>query len=246
MERLLTAAGAVAQADQVRRQRMDHQRAVFEQQTRKLARERDSAVSVAGQGLKPWRDVLQPHDDVARGDFSASMFAADLYTATHGEGAEEYVDPVQFFRRTYLTDGLRELLDRAVRRIGGDANASPIVNAQTNFGGGKTHSMLAAWHLFSGVPIGAYPQEIQELVGDRTLPSHVQKVAIVGNHFSPTGEEKDGGTRVNTVWGELAWQLGGAEAYELVAAADAAATNPGAALRELISRYAPCLILIDE
>ena len=246
MERLLTAVGAVAQADDVRRLRMDHQRTVFEQETRKLVRQQDATVTVPGQGLKPWREVLQPHDDVASGNFSASQFAADLHVVARGEGAEEYVDPVQFFRRTYLTEGLRELLDRAVRRIGGDPNASPIINAQTNFGGGKTHSMLAAWHLFSGTPVPAFPQDVQELVGDRRVPATVRRVAIVGTHLPPMGDAKPDGTKVNTIWGELAWQLGGREAFQLVADADAGATNPGAVLRDLITRYSPCLILIDE
>ncbi len=246
MERLLTAVGAVAQADETRRLRMDHQRTVFEQETRKLVRQQDATVTIAGQGLKPWREVLQPHDDVASGNFSASEFAADLHMVAQGEGAEEYVDPVQFFRRTYLTEGLRELLDRAVKRIGGDTNASPIVNAQTNFGGGKTHSMLAAWHLFSGTPVGSLPQDVQELVAGRPVPAPVRRVAIVGTHLPPMGDAKPDGTKVNTIWGELAWQLGGRGAYELVADADANATNPGAVLRELIEQYAPCLILIDE
>src|ERR1017187_10252233 len=247
MERLLTAVGAAVQADEVRRVRLDHQRAVFEQETKKLVRQQEATVSIAGQGLKPWREVLQPHDDVATGNFSASEFAADLHMVANRRGAEEYVDPVQFFKRTYLTDGLRELLDRAVRRIGGDTNASPIINAQTNFGGGKTHSMLAAWHLFSGTPMASFPQDVQDLVAGRALPSDVRRVAIVGTHLAPMGEKpKPDGTKVNTIWGELAWQLGGRDAYDMVAAADASATSPGAVLRELVVSYSPCLILIDE
>ncbi len=161
--------------------------------------------------------------------------------------ADEYVDPVEFFRRTYLTEGLRELLDRTIRRIGGDANASPIVNAQTNFGGGKTHSMLAAWHLYSGRAVTEFPQEVQELVADRELPADVRRVALVGTHLSPGAPtEKPDGTVVQTLWGELAWQLGRREGYDIVATADRSATNPGAALRKLIAAYAPCLILIDE
>ncbi|MGG7380243.1 hypothetical protein ACQ7B2_16315, partial [Escherichia coli] len=61
-------------------------------------------------GLKPWRDVIVPHDDVARGKFALAEFAADLYQVQQGKGAAEYVDAVEFFRRTYLTEGLRTLL----------------------------------------------------------------------------------------------------------------------------------------
>jgi hypothetical protein len=246
-ERLLTATGATQQADEVRRLRLDHQRVAFEQETRRMVRQQESTFDVAGRGVKPWREVLSPHDDVSTGNFSASEFAADLHMVAQGEGAEEYVEPVQFFRRTYLTAGLRELLDRAVRRIGGDANASPIINAQTNFGGGKTHSMLAAWHLFAGLPATAYPQEVQELLASRGLPTGVRRVALVGTHLTPgAATTKPDGTVVHTLWGELAWQLGGPAGYELVAEADRLATNPGTALRELIVAHTPCLLLIDE
>ena len=92
-----------------------------------------------------------PHDDVATGNFQAAEFAADLYKVAATEDAgKDYADPVEFFARTYLTEGLRDLIDRAVRRLAGDDNASPVINLQTNFGGGKTHSMLALWHLASG------------------------------------------------------------------------------------------------
>ncbi|HOA58222.1 MAG TPA: Swt1 family HEPN domain-containing protein, partial [Dermatophilaceae bacterium] len=249
MERLLTAAGAPDQADAVRRIRLDHQRSSFEAETRRMAKAQEVPPSLAGQGLKPWRDVLAPHEDVATGNFSSSEFAADLHAVAFGNLADvgrEYGDPREFFRRTFLTEGLRELLDRAIRRIGGDPNATPIVNLQTNFGGGKTHSMLALWHMFSGMPPASLPQDVQDLVGGRVLPD-VRRVALVGTHLAPTGTRTTGdGTVVHTLWGELAWQLGGQTAYDMVAEADRTATNPGAALRDLIAAHSPCLILVDE
>ena len=247
MERLLQAVGAPAQADLIRQQRLDLRSSAVDTEMRKAAREMDPVAAVAGAGLKPWREVLQPHEDVATGNFSASEFAADLHEVAKGEGSSEYVDPAQFFRRTYVTEGLRDLLDRAVRRIGGDANASPIVNLQTNFGGGKTHSMLALWHLFGGTPVSSLPQDVQELVGDRSLPPSVRRVALVGTHLTPGAvSTKPDGTVVKTIWGELAWQLGGAEGYATVAESDAARTNPGESLKTLLTKYSPSLILIDE
>jgi predicted AAA+ superfamily ATPase len=247
MERLLIAAGSPDSAEQIRQMRQDHQRLVFEAETKKAVLQPNTGVSVAGTGLKSWREVLQPHDDVATGNYSASEFAADLYMVSQNEGSSEYVEPIEFFRRTYLTEGLRELLDRGIRRISGDENASPIINLQTNFGGGKTHSMLALWHLFGGVPVTSLTQEVQDVVANRDLPKKVNRVALVGIHLSPGAPlVKPDGTRVNTIWGELAWQLGGKEAFQYVAEADASRTNPGEGLRKLISAYSPCLILIDE
>ena len=252
MERLLLAAGAAERAEEVRKLRLDHQRAHYETETKKAVRAASNP-SIPGIGLKPWREVLTPHEDVATDRYDAAEFAADLHVVATGsrEVGPEYRDPVQFFRRTYLTEGLRDLLDRAGRRITGDMNASPVINLQTNFGGGKTHSMLALYHLCSGTPASAYPQEVQDVLGNLTLPGEgaVRRVALVGIRLMPSPGQtsvKDDGTEVRTIWGELAWQLGGRAAYDIIAEADRTATNPGEALAELIRAYAPCLILIDE
>ena len=72
-------------------------------------------------------------------------------------GSKEYVDPREFFSRTYLTEGLRPSLTGALRRLSGTGGES-VIDLQTTFGGGKTHSMLALWHLAdSTVPIASLP-----------------------------------------------------------------------------------------
>ncbi len=248
-ERLLKSVQAPDAADQVAKIRLNLRRVTAEKDDRRSLK--SAATNVSSEGLRPWREVLQPHEDVATGNFQASEFAADLYKVATGSAdtGRDYYDPVEFFRRTYLTAGLRDLIERAVRRLAGDDNASPVINLQTNFGGGKTHSMLSLWHLAGGQPLGAFPQDVQELLtasGYTNLPDHVNRVAIVGNHFAPTGETKPDGTVVRTIWGELAWQLGGAEAHALIADADSSSTPPGAALHTLLERYSPAVILIDE
>lgn len=246
-ERLMTLLGKASAADQVKQIRLNLRRVTADRDDKKVLKAAVDNPEAAG-GLKPWREVLQPHDDVATGNFHASEFAADLYkVATGGEVDADYADPVEFFKRTYLTEGLSDLIGRAVRRLSGDENATPVINLQTNFGGGKTHSMLSLWHLAAGLPLGDFPQETQELLlANGYTGSKVNRVAIVGNHFSPSGVVKDNGTQVNTMWGELAWQLGGPDAFALVATADGDRTHPGDALHELLKRYAPAVILIDE
>ncbi|WP_210731572.1 Swt1 family HEPN domain-containing protein [Mycobacterium intracellulare] len=245
-ERLLKLIGAAAVADEIRSIRLKLRRVTADKDDKKGLR---AAVdNPESAGLKPWREVLPPHDDVATGNFAASEFAADLYkVAFGGEQDADYADPVEFFKRTYLTEGLVDLIGRAVRRLSGDDNAPPVINLQTNFGGGKTHSMLALWHVACGLPVGSFPQDTQDvLTANGYIGTKVNRVAIVGNHFSPSGVVKDDGTKVNTIWGELAWQLGGPEAFALVAQADADRTHPGTALHELLAKYAPAVILIDE
>ena len=245
-ERLLRLIGSGAEADEVQTIKRNLRRVTADKDDKKVLK---AAVdNPEATGLKPWREVLPPHDDVATGNFASSEFAADLHkVAFGGEQDSDYADPVTFFRRTYLTEGLTDLVGRAVRRLAGDDNAPPVINLQTNFGGGKTHSMLALWHVAAGLPVGDFPQETADLLtANGYQAGMVNRVAIVGNHFSPAGEPKTGGPHVNTLWGELAWQLGGAEAYALVAEADVNRTPPGAALHELLAKYSPAVILIDE
>ncbi|MDR1427361.1 MAG: DUF499 domain-containing protein, partial [Bifidobacteriaceae bacterium] len=251
IERLLEAVNAPDSAADVRKLKADLQRTVFEDQTRKSVRRASVSVAPSG-GLKPWREVIRPHDDVARGKFTASEFAADLHQVATGKAtAPEYAEPVEFFNRTYLTEGLRDLLSRALVRIIGDGSASPIVNLQTNFGGGKTHSMLALYHLFGDTPVADFPQELQELIAHvsatKLRGKEVRRAAIVGNRIKAgSASYEDGRPGIHTMWGELAWQLGGKDGFAIVAADDAAGTNPGASLQTLLERYGPALILIDE
>ena len=251
MERLLTAVDATDEADAVRKLRRDAQAAAFASETRRAVQ---VVTGVEGHGLKPWREVITPHRDVRDGKMRGAEFAADLYWVSRGEGSREYVEPVEFFRRTYLTDGLRELLAAAARRIGGDRNASPVWNLQTNFGGGKTHSMLALYHLLSGTPLAEYPDEVRKLLVGVTLPA-ARRAVLVGNHIkagaatpSRTGRRC---IRCGASWPGSSGSAAGGEAearraYEIVRSADETRSNPADSLGTLIAAYAPCLILIDE
>lgn len=246
--RLLTAVSA-SQADEIEKMKMELLRVRFDEQARNERRKTaDPAIeSKAASALKPWREVVNPHRDVASGRYQQAEFAADLWQVHLGEGVDEYRDPVEFFRRTYLTESLRHLLIGAVRRLTGQGG-DPVVQLQTNFGGGKTHSMLALYHLFSGAKPG-------ELVGLETVLKEaetdklpvVKRVVLVGNKLSPGNPSvKADGTVVRTLWGELAYQLGGKKAFARIEADDERATSPGDVLRELMNEYGPCLILIDE
>src|SRR5947208_14132353 len=108
--------------------------------------------------------------------------------------------------------------------------------------------MLALYHLFSvAAPndLAGIDAVLQEAKA-KTLPK-AKRVVLVGNKISPGNpSKKPDGTIVRTLWGELAWQLGGKKAFERVRADDEKATSPGDVLRELFNEYGPCLVLIDE
>ena len=246
--RLLTAVSA-PQAGEVEKIKMELLRVRFDEQSRGERRRQASLAieSAAAASLKPWREVVTPHADVASGRYQQAEFAADLWQVHLGEGTPEYRDPVEFFRRTYLTDSLKRMLVGAVRRLAGQGG-DPVVQLQTNFGGGKTHSMLALYHLFSGGTPGELPG-IEALLQEAQVKQFptARRVVLVGNKISPGNPvTKEDGTVVRTLWGELAWQLGGKKAFARIAADDENATSPGDALRELFRDYGPCLVLIDE
>ena len=245
----LLAAVSAPQSDELDRLKMELLRVRFDEQARgERRRKAGTAIeSTAAASLKPWREIVTPHKDVASGRYQQAEFAADLWQVHLGEGTDEYRHPVEFFRRTYLTESLKGLLVGAVHRLAG-RGGDPVVQLQTNFGGGKTHSMLALYHLFSRTAPGdlagidAVLQEAQA-----TELGTARRVVLVGNKISPGNPvTKEDGTVVRTLWGELAWQLGGRKAFDRIAADDENATNPGDALRELFNDYGPCLVLIDE
>jgi predicted AAA+ superfamily ATPase len=248
MARLLTAVSA-AEADEVHKMKMELRRLTFDEQVRGEKRKAGgSLIEAAATGtLKPWREIVTPHADVASGRYQQAEFAADLWQVHLGEGSDEYKNPREFFRRTYLTESLKRLLVGGVQRISGKGG-DPVVQLQTNFGGGKTHSMLALYHMFSGTA----PSELAGVdtvlaeAGVISLP-RAKRVVLVGNKISPGNPvTKSDGTVVRTLWGELAYQLGGKKAFARVKADDERATNPGDVLRELFKEYGPCLVLVDE
>jgi len=198
--------------------------------------------------LKPWREIARPHKDVLEGSFKQSEFAADITQVFSGNAPAEYQDPEKFFSRTFITEGMRLLLISVAQRLAGHGG-DPVVQLQTAFGGGKTHTMLAVYHLASrevstdklmGIP------PVLDEAGISELP-RARMAVIDGIRLSPSQARTYGSTTVNTLWGELAWQLLGEEGFALVADSDADGTSPGKeVLKVLLSRAAPCVILIDE
>ena len=202
--------------------------------------------------LRPWREVCEPHPDVLEARFSDAEFAANLALVDQGEGAEEYTDPAAFFRITYATEGLRRVLISTIARLSGEGG-EPVIGLQTNFGGGKTHTMLALYHLAGAADAGYKPEELHgmaplfEEAGVATL-GPVNRAVFVGTHKGAAeAMHAEGERAIRTVWGYLAWRLGGWEAVETIAASEAAGTSPGSErLIPILRAAAPCLILLDE
>ena len=247
--RILEQTNAPAHHERIMRLHEQVMRALYAQQarteTRRITRTLNSQADAA---LVPWREVITPHEDVRTGNLKEAEFAADLDQVHRGKASPEYQDPHEFFRRTYLTEGLSTLLESAFRRLHG-RGGDPVLELQTNFGGGKTHSMIALYHAASGTdPLAlAGLEPIVQRVGIAE-PLYVQRAVLVGTKLSVNEpRRKPDGTVVHTLWGELAWQLAGEAGYRLVAESDRSGLAPGAqVLQEVFDLAGPSLILIDE
>jgi predicted AAA+ superfamily ATPase len=205
-----------------------------------------------GKVLKPWIEVALPHQDVIENRTKQSEFAADLFAVDAGHAEGNYASPTQFFQITYLTEGLRRVLATAAQRLAG-TGGDPVIGLQTAFGGGKTHTMLALYHLACFARDGGDPRALAGMADllDKASVTNLPKPKIavfVGSGAGPDVSLKlDRGPRVYTVWGYLAWRLAGDAGAQLMAEAERARTSPGSALLVKLFKLAgPSLILLDE
>lgn len=193
--------------------------------------------------LLPWTKVVVPHDDILEGDFDLSSYAANLgqVEARASECPAVYKDPALFFRATYRTKALDELLGGVAQVLSG-GGGNRVLQLRTPFGGGKTHTLIALLHLFRD----RAKLDAEQLVEGYASPGKTRVAVLPCFEIDASGGRKVDGIHIRTLWGELAYRLGGAEAFQIMREADAARTNPGAErLRQLLDGQ-PTLVLLDE
>ena len=251
VKRLMESISAGESAEKISSMRTAVIRRQFDEKRRNEERKRETNdIIKTGNtiGLKSWREIVQPRQDVITGNYELADFAADLSSVHNGSAHFGYGNPSEFFKRTYLTAGLEALLIKGAERLSG-RGGDPVVELQTNFGGGKTHSMLALYHMCGDTPVENLTG-VDQLVTNANVsfPKNVKRAVIVGTAVSPVNPIRMiEGVSVRTLWGDLAWQLGGMDGYSLVEENDKMGISPGSnLLSELLSNCAPCLILIDE
>lgn len=251
MGRLLKAVSAGAEAEEVHKHHREVMRQIFASDERREVKRvvRETPAEANGpEGLLPWRQVVDPHPDVREGRYQEAEFAADLAEVIHGTADPEYQDPKEFFQRTYLTDGMVGLLANAAKRLSG-TGGDPVVQLQTVFGGGKTHSMLALYHLFGGEKVLGIVPDGEKVVRESGLDAMpiANRAVLVGTDLDADKPRNHEEATTRTLWGEMAYRLGGVAGYELVAEADRQSVAPGAAtLKRLFDEHGPALVLIDE
>ncbi len=202
--------------------------------------------------LRPWVEVALPHPDVIAARFQEAEFAADLFAVDAGLAGESYATPTAFFRMTFLTEGLKRVLGSVIHRLAG-GGGDPVIGLQTAFGGGKTHTMLAIYHLAKHLREGGDPAALTGMtpllapLGKARLPKPKVAVFVGSSKGTDVSLTLKGGPQLRTLWGYIAWRLAGDRGLKLVAEAEAARTNPGSELMVEVFRLAgPCVILLDE
>jgi hypothetical protein len=195
--------------------------------------------------LRPWTEVVAPHRDVASGDFDMGTFAANLAAVAYRteDAAPVYMDAAEFFGATYLTPAMSALLDDVFAALAGQPG-DRAVQLRTPFGGGKTHTLLALYHLAAARDraVAAAGGALDELPD----PGPVRLAVLSGEYLDPARGREVDGRKIKTLWGELAYQLGGWDAYDALLVDGEESTPPsGKDLVPLLAE-APALVLLDE
>lgn len=201
--------------------------------------------------LPQWYTVALPHSDIRDGRLDEAVFAANIWAVRQNNAPTTYLDPEQFFGKTFLTGGLVKVLKKVGKALCGTAEAGDrIISLQTAFGGGKTHTQVAVWHLARNPDVlrkSAACAEVREVIGD-LIPKGPCNVAVFTNQTcdATQGRKTPEGVQTRTLWGELALQLGGVELYKQIEANDQNRAVPQGLFTDILQKASPCLILLDE
>jgi predicted AAA+ superfamily ATPase len=192
--------------------------------------------------LKPWTEVVRPHDDIVAGNLEMSTYAADLGAVDRQDPNTPriYRDPREFFRTTYPTRNLRELF-RDVLGVLAGRSGDRVIQLRTPFGGGKTHALLGLYHLVASRATLS-PSDLDGIPD----PGPGRVAVLSGLDLDPRTPRVVDGLAIRTLWGELAFRLGGQPAYEKVRVHDETGTAPGGNVLRSVIGTGPVLILLDE
>jgi hypothetical protein len=187
-----------------------------------------------------------PRADVLAGTIRDDEFMADLSRVVNGTAPAYYLEPVAFFDKSYPTRGMKELLKAVCLRLSGrGGEVSSIIRLGTQYGGGKTHALIALVHAVRGMKGVLTPEKF---VDPSILPAGAVRIAALdGENADPAnGLTLEPGLLARSLWGEMAYRLAGRDGYERVRVSDERHIAPGAdTIRELFGGQ-PTLILLDE
>ncbi len=200
--------------------------------------------------LQPWFRIAEPHMDIKQGRLDESIFAANLSEVALGNGREIYNNPVMFFSKTYFTAGLKSIAKTVIKGLNGSEDAeNRVISLQTGFGGGKTHTLISLYHICKWGKKSISSSYVSDLLAYTGSPEFDSaRIAVFTNatNDAANGRTTADGIHIQTIWGELAYQLGGSDAYEIVRKNDEQLIAPAGLFKKVLEQANPALILIDE
>ena len=194
-------------------------------------------------------DLCKPRREVLAGELPDAIFAADLWDVISGTAHKDYRDPLRFFAGTHPTENLKLLVKEVAERLAGVSGGTPVFRLETGFGGGKTHSLIAAVH------VAREGDQLATQLADYRIAQfpgqgEVRVAAFVGEESDPLSgnEHRVDGQRLRTYtpWGQLALLAGGLEGYERVRENDLQGVAPARGMLEAALGDQPVLVMIDE
>ncbi|MDV3002871.1 MAG: hypothetical protein N5P05_004526 (plasmid) [Chroococcopsis gigantea SAG 12.99] len=187
-----------------------------------------------------------PRLEIEQGELSVELFAAELRSVLEHTAPQVYQNADLFFGNTYPTDGMKTLLSEVFSRLSNRSAGSPVIRLETSFCGGKTHNEIALWHICKkGVAI----QNLEHFISLDLIPTQsIQVTAIDGRDLDPKNGvfHQDTGITTYTPWGEIAYQLGGVDNYDLLRGSDIKGISPVPGLLERLIKDRPTLIALDK
>ncbi|MBA4124439.1 MAG: DUF499 domain-containing protein [Acidobacteria bacterium] len=212
--------------------------------------ETKAAVAAPASVTMPWFRVVKPHLDIREGRLDESVFAANLAEVALGTGREIYANPILFFEKTFFTSGLKTIAKTVIKGLNGQEDAeNRVMSLQTGFGGGKTHTLISLFHLAKLGKNAVGSESVKELIEATGNPEFdTANIAVFTNTTNDpaNGRTTADGVHIQTIWGELAYQLGGKEVFEIVRKNDEQMISPAGLFKQVLEKAKPALILIDE
>ena len=187
-----------------------------------------------------------PRQEILSGDLQLDLFAAKLKSVVEGKAPQVYQNPDLFFANTFPTDGIKTLIREVFTRLSAYSSGSPILRLETSFGGGKTHDEIAIWHIAKS---GRNIEGLERFTDLDIIPTQtIQVAAIDGRDLDAQNGviHQDTGVTTYSLWGEIAYQIGGVEGYQLLQKSDLTFLSPGTSVMEVLIKEKPTVIILDE
>lgn len=209
--------------------------------------------------MKPWHEIVELRPGLTEGLLDMKDLAADLHAVHEGKATQDYLEPQSFFELTYPTQNVIELAHSVMGRLSGQNDKAVHVLAQ-NFGGGKTHSLVALYHLAnSHAELDRKIPAVSTFLDGVKIGDDAARVSIVGfdrldtemeiTSRAPDGTKKD----FHFPWSHIAWQLAGEEGLKIIQGNHKTerVDSPSVEIFENLFNHVteqstPVLILLDE